>query len=92
MISSSSQTTWNLKDFIYADDLADIAIDMDYKKDEYYEYLDETFDYLYNKIHYSYEGELEDLKEKLDSYKSDDPNQEDTIDDLVIEIEERMEK
>ena len=86
------ETTWNLRDFIYADDLADIAMDIDYKKDKYNEYLDETFDYLYNKIHYSYKGKLEDLKEKLDSYKSDDPYQEGVIDDLVIEIEERMEK
>lgn len=86
------ETTWNVRDFIYADDLADIAMDIDYKKDKYYEYLDETFDYLYDKIHQLDKNKLEDLKEKLDSYKSDDPYQEGVIDDLIIEIEERMEK
>ena len=86
------ETTWNVRDFIYADDLADIAIDMDYKKDEYNKYLDEIFDYLYDKIHQLDKNKLEDLKEKLDSYKSDDPYQEGVIDDLVIEIEERIEK
>lgn len=87
------ETTWDLKDFIYTDELADKGIEIDYLKNEYFEYLDEKYIEIFDKIE-EYEDDknkLKDLKEILNSYRSDeDEYQNNTIDDLIEEIDERL--
>lgn len=87
------ETTWNLKDFIYTDELADYAIGVYYLKKEYFEYLDQKYIEIFDKIE-EFEGDkkkMKDLKEILNSYRSDeDELQNATIDDLIEEIDERI--
>lgn len=87
------ETTWNLKDFIYIDELADYVAGIDYLKNKYFEYLDQKYIEIFDKIE-EYEDDKEkmkDLKEMLNSYRSDDDKyQNDTIDDLIEEIDERV--
>lgn len=86
------ETTWNIKDFLYTDELADYAIDIDYLKNEYQEYLDSRYIEIFDKIE-EFEDDkekLKDIKNKLISYKSDQIEQNYTIEDLIEEIDERI--